>query len=605
MKLIPTIQGGVTMAYNLSAIQKTLNDITKAIKSVINVDVTIADSNLTRITASGKNITRVGEQISKKCVFSKSLDSMESFIIENPRENIRCIGCDKKTECKEFAQVCCPIIVQGQAAGVIGLIAFNEDQKKRIVENEINLLDFLKKMSSLIASKLIEQESTIRIKKLANELDTTMDLIDVGVIYTDEKGKIERSNKTAQEYFSKSSISKGTTIENIISLSPVGIIDNVKNKSFNYSEHDRKFHGFYSIHPIIYDNETKGYVFTITELEEMISVFSNIAGKSREIAFDNIISENKEMLNVINHAKQFAKGNSSVLVQGESGTGKELFARAIHNQSPRRDSPFIAVNCSALPENLIESELFGYEEGSFTGAKKGGNPGKFELAGNGTIFLDEIGDMPLHLQSKLLRVLQEKSFTRVGGNRTIPMEARVISATNRNLETMVEESEFREDLYFRLNVIPIHIPPLRERKDDIMILSNVFLRKFSIQFNKDMKYFEDSLVEFLTRYTWPGNIRELENTIEYLVNITDGDLCRKSNLPNRLKRHFSGVENTGNEINKKEEPKSIMTIEEVEKREIGKALKVYGRNSTGIDKSAEALNIGRATLYRKIKKYEL
>jgi transcriptional regulator with PAS, ATPase and Fis domain len=592
------------MEYNLSAIQKTLDDITKAIKSVINVDVTIADSNLTRITASGSTITGIGEQISKNCVFSKALESMESFIIENPRENIRCKDCEQKNECSEFAQVSCPIIVAGQAAGVIGLIAFNEDQKKRIVENEINLLDFLKKMSSLIAAKLIEHESTIKIKKLANELDTTMDLIDVGVIYTDENGKIERSNKAARGYFNNENISRGTSIDTIISLPSLGITETVKNKSFNYTEKDRKFHGFYSIHPIIYDNETKGYVFTITELEEIISVLSNIAGNSREITFDNIIGENQEILNVINHAKQFAKGNSSVLIQGESGTGKELFARAIHNESPRSDFPFIAVNCSALPENLIESELFGYEEGSFTGAKKGGNPGKFELAGKGTIFLDEIGDMPLHLQSKLLRVLQEKTFTRVGGNKPSSMDARVISATNRNLETMVEESEFREDLYFRLNVIPIHIPPLRERKDDIMILSNIFLRKYSSQFNKDVRYFEDSLVDFLSEYKWPGNIRELENTIEYLVNITEGDLCRKSNLPIRFKKHFAQSSNI-DAINESEEIQTIMTIDNLEKREIQKALIVYGRNSSGIDQACQALGIGRATLYRKIKKYNI
>ncbi|SHJ15181.1 Transcriptional regulator containing PAS, AAA-type ATPase, and DNA-binding Fis domains [Dethiosulfatibacter aminovorans DSM 17477] len=593
------------MKYNLSAIQKTLEDITKTIKSVINVEVTIADSNLTRITASGSNLTKVGERISKTCVFSKALESKESFIIENPRVNIRCIDCDKKNECIEAAQVCCPIIVQGQAAGVIGLIAFDADQKKRIVENEINLLDFLKNMSKLIAAKLIEHESTQRIKRLANELDTTMDLLDIGVIYTDEKGRIERSNKTAQEYFSKNQLAKGKTIENILSLSPIGIVDTVKNKSFNYSEKERKFHGFYSVHPIIYDNETKGYVFTITELEELISVLSNIAGKSREITFDNIISENKEMISIINHAKQFARGNSSILIQGESGTGKELFARALHNESPRKDYPFIAVNCSALPENLIESELFGYEEGSFTGAKKGGNPGKFELAGEGTIFLDEIGDMPLHLQSKLLRVLQEKTFTRVGGNKSISMDARVISATNKNLETMVAESEFREDLYFRLNVIPIHIPSLRQRKDDIMILSNVFLRKFSNQFNKEVKYFEDELVDFLTNYSWPGNIRELENTVEYLVNISEEDFCKKSSLPNRLKKHFYDVESAEAETTPEKESINVMTIEEVEKNEIKKALKLYGRNSSGIDNAAEALNIGRATLYRKIKKYGL
>lgn len=591
------------MKYNLSAIQDTLFDITNAITSVINVDATIVDSKLNRITATGIYMSKLGKKLSNKCVFSKSLNSQESFIIENPRENIRCIDCDNIAQCKEYAQVCCPIIVDNIAVGVIGLVAFNELQKKRIVGNEINLLDFLEKMSNLIASKLLEHESTNKIKKLANELDTTMNLINVGIISTDEKGFIVRCNKTVQNFFHSSSISNGKNIKNILSDFKQYSKDNVKNKSFNYYKNKKKFQGFYSIHPIKVNNEINGYVITISELEEMIDVFGTIAGTSREITFDCIIGKSNKINEIINYAKQFSKSTSSVLIQGESGTGKELFARAIHNHSSRKDYPFIAINCSALPENLIESELFGYEEGAFTGAKKGGNPGKFELAGKGTIFLDEIGDMPLHLQSKLLRVIQERSYMRVGGNKTIYMEARIISATNRNLEKMVNDGEFREDLFFRLNVIPLNIPPLRNRKEDIMIISKIFLRKFSKQFNKQVNDFDDNLISFLTNYNWPGNIRELENTIEYITNVASSSIVTIENLPNRLKKTVikSIDKNTINE----EISNSVKPLKELEKKEIIKALQFYGRNNTGIERSASALGISRATLYRKIKTYNI
>lgn len=592
------------MKYNLSAIQDTLFDITNAITSVINVDVTIVDSNLNRITATGTYMSKLGKKLSNKCVFSKSLNSGESFIIENPRENFRCIDCDRLPQCEEFAQVCCPIIVNNKAIGVIGLIAFNEKQKKMIVGNEINLLDFLKKMSDLIASKLLEHESTNKIKKLANELDTTMNLINVGVLSTDEKGFIMRSNKTAQKYFGKNIVSTGNNIENILSdFKPHKTLAD-KNKSFNFYKKNRKFQGFYSIHHITVNDEIIGYVFTINKLEEMINVFGTIAGTSREVTFDCIIGESSKLNEIIDYAKQFSKSSSSVLIQGESGTGKELFARAIHNHSSRKDYPFIAINCSALPENLIESELFGYEEGAFTGAKKGGNPGKFEFAGKGTIFLDEIGDMPLHLQSKLLRVIQERSYTRVGGNKSIYMEARIISATNRNLEKMVNDGEFREDLFFRLNVIPLNIPPLRNRKEDIMLISKIFLNKFSKQFNKHVKEFDNDLINFLTYYNWPGNIRELENTIEYIVNITSSSTATIENLPNRLKKSII-KSNINDNLIEQETYDFVKPLKELEKNEIEKALQLYGRNNIGIEKSASALGIGRATLYRKIKTYNI
>ena len=229
-----------------------------------------------------------------------------------------------------------------------------------------------------------------------------------------------------------------------------------------------------------------------------------------------------------------ARSNSTVLITGESGTGKEMFAKAIHYASPREDKPFITVNCGAIPENLLESELFGYEKGAFTGASEKGKEGKFELADGGTIFLDEIGDMPLHLQVKILHVLQNMRFDRVGGSKSIIVDVRVIAATNKDLEKLIEEGSFREDLYYRLSVIPLSIPPLRERKDDIKQLMYHFLKKYNSFMNKKIERFSPEVEEIYTNHDWPGNVRELENAVEYGANMAFGNVIGIDEVPARI-----------------------------------------------------------------------
>ncbi|HKK64424.1 MAG TPA: sigma 54-interacting transcriptional regulator, partial [Clostridia bacterium] len=236
----------------------------------------------------------------------------------------------------------------------------------------------------------------------------------------------------------------------------------------------------------------------------------------------NIIGNSTAMKEVFNLMAQVSGSEASVLIRGESGTGKELIALAIHYNSPRSEGPFVKVNCSALPETVIESELFGHEKGAFTGAVQT-RKGRFELADGGTIFLDEIGDLPLSIQVKLLRVLQEREFERVGGNRTQRVNVRIITATHRNLEQMIEKNEFREDLYYRLNVFPLHVPPLRDRKSDITLLADYFAEKYSTKNNKEIRRISTPAIELLSSYHWPGNVRELENCIERAVLLsTDG-----------------------------------------------------------------------------------
>ncbi|WP_425489735.1 sigma-54 interaction domain-containing protein [Clostridium aciditolerans] len=310
-----------------------------------------------------------------------------------------------------------------------------------------------------------------------------------------------------------------------------------------------------------------------------------------KIGLSSIIGESKEIQILNQKIKRIASSISTVLITGESGTGKELYARALHNESERSEGPFIAVNCAAIPENLLESELFGYVRGAFTGADPKGKIGKFEQANNGTIFLDEIGDMPLYIQVKLLRVLEQREVARLGSNKLISINARVIAATNKNLEDMVKNNTFREDLYYRLNVIPLFLPPLRKRKSDIKLLANYFINKFSRLFNKKVVSISQSFWSFIVNYNWPGNVRELQNTIEYIINMMgeDGHICDDL-LPPKIKNitELLKDDNCG--------------IEHMEKELFKKAIEIYGSAGESKKVIAEKMGIGIATLYRKLKK---
>jgi len=317
--------------------------------------------------------------------------------------------------------------------------------------------------------------------------------------------------------------------------------------------------------------------------------------RGAKYSWKSIIGNSVLMQEVKHMAAKAAKTDSNVLICGESGTGKELFAHAIHNDSRRFDGPFIKINCAAIPKDLLESELFGYEEGAFTGAKKQGKVGKFELANGGTIFLDEIGDMPLDMQVKILRVLQEKEVERIGGNKTIPINCRIIAATNRNLVERIKENEFREDLYYRLNVVNIEVPPLRARKEDVEILTLKLMEKLSNALGKYVSAITVDALDSLKSYNWPGNIRELENIVERAINMTEGETIELQHLPTFIiaEQHY--------------EPKEVTTltslkhaVDEVEKATIIKCLKAVHYNKL---KAAKILGISRTSLYEKIEKF--
>ena len=299
------------------------------------------------------------------------------------------------------------------------------------------------------------------------------------------------------------------------------------------------------------------------------------------------------MNQLIRKAKIAGKSTSTVLLLGESGTGKEVFAQSIHNYGKRKEGPFIAVNCAAMPRELIQSELFGYCDGAFTGAKKGGRPGKFELANGGTLLLDEIGEMSLDLQVNLLRVLQEKNVVRIGGESPIPIQVRVIAATNKNLRKAVEEGTFREDLYYRLNVMTLLVPPLRERGEDIDILVAKILTKMSVKLGKEVLKIDPEVRKIFRQYDWPGNIRELENVLECSINMMDGDILTVEYLPTYL---------TNCKETKMNDQGDIISLSQLECSAIEDAMKKCEGNITQV---AKALGIGRNTLYSKLNKYQI
>jgi two-component system response regulator AtoC len=331
----------------------------------------------------------------------------------------------------------------------------------------------------------------------------------------------------------------------------------------------------------------------LVESQNLIKEISYLRKElQKQYQFHDLISKSSTMQKVFDLAHTIAKSNANILILGESGTGKELLARAIHNESLRAAGPFIPVSCVALTETLLESELFGHEKGAFTDAiaqKKG----KFELADRGTIFLDEIGDISPKLQLSLLRVLQEKEFTRVGGTKPITVDVRIIAATNRDLKKAVDEGKFRDDLYYRLNVIAIELPPLREHQEDIPLLAHHFIEKFNIEMGGKIERIAEEALELLMKYDWPGNVRELENVIERAMVITKGTFIKAEDL------HLTPQVIKGKRAASASDDKTIKTVE---KKHIEKILK---ENNWNIQKSAEKLGIDRVTLYNKIKKYKL
>jgi transcriptional regulator with PAS, ATPase and Fis domain len=341
----------------------------------------------------------------------------------------------------------------------------------------------------------------------------------------------------------------------------------------------------------------QGLVVKLKNTEYMYKFKKSKDDNKAYFNFEDIIGHSSALQEAIRLGKIAARSTTNVLITGESGTGKELFAQSIHNHSSRREGPFVAVNCGALPGGLIESELFGYEGGAFTGARKEGQKGKFEQANGGTLFLDEIGDMPIGEQVRLLRVLQNKEIVRVGGTRPIKINVRIIAATNRDIEELVREKKFRSDLYYRLNVFSIPIPTLNERIEDIIPISDMFVKRYSVLTNKEVVGIDDEARQALMNHHWAGNVRELENVIERAVNITRNNMIGIKDLPTGFEKNLAPYNRKPSYY---EEDEDLTIVQALERDAIVETLNICKGN---ISKSAEILGIGRRSLYRRLAEY--
>lgn len=376
---------------------------------------------------------------------------------------------------------------------------------------------------------------------------------------------------------------------------------------------DSRFQLVCTLDPITMpDGESAGGMLLVVEHDRILQLANEMAGSQARFTFNSIIGSSSSLEEAKKVANAAARGDAAVLLHGETGTGKELFAQAIHNASPRHNKPFVVINCGAIPNELLESELFGYVEGAFTGARKGGRPGKFELADGGTLFLDEIGDMPLDMQVKILRALQSGEVNRVGDMQTIKVDLRIIAATNVDLDTAIKRGTFREDLFYRISTLNITIPPLRDRGNDVLTLAEAFLHRIRPRLGKPDLEYSSSALQAFSQATWPGNIRQLENAVERAVNICEQRVIMPDDLgldytDTRTAQNIASGSDHSNHANVPAEVANLDTNSEAMLGEMEQALiaRLMDENDSNISKVARSLGVSRPTLYRKLKKYDL
>jgi PAS domain S-box-containing protein len=447
-------------------------------------------------------------------------------------------------------------------------------------------------------------DALIEENTIANE--QILENLPLGVIVIDANSNITSANEYALKLVNKN-INEvlGSNVNDVIPLSNLPKVLKTKQKSTGDTMQINEHIVIANRSPITSNNKVIGAIGVFQDISELakklehyqeeLSFYKEELQKHtfKNSHFDDIIGSSGSLNEALLIAEKASHTTSTVLIRGESGTGKELIAKAIHHHSSRKAKPFVRVNCAAIPENLLESELFGYEKGAFTGAVKN-KPGKFLLADSGTIFLDEIGDMPKNMQVKLLRVLQEKEFESVGGIETHKVNVRVLAATNRNLEDMLKSGDFREDLYYRLNVITIALPPLRDRKEDINLLTEYFIKKLSASLHKNIIQIDNDAIQYLQDYSWPGNIRELQNIIERALNLCDNNSITLKDLPFYITNLKPNNENLINLINGE-----LLPLEEYEKELIKLAMKKY----KSYNKAGKALGLTHRTVSLKCQKY--
>lgn len=575
---------------------------TNVIATVTGIDIEVADANLVRVAGTGMYAEGVGQSIRNAGqTYRHVLASRETVFMDNPREHPLCQGCANLLRCRETLSLCTPIVFSDKVLGVIGLVCFDQTERERVLAQQHVFIDFVRQMADAISKAVQEEENVSQTRKWLDMLLQVVDNSNRGILVLDSKNCISYCNEIAIEQLK---LPADRPMRSITLNRTGDMLSGMEEFAVNVDGRASILLG--QLLPLDSKDPAFSQVLVFDSLPRLTELLSQSTPPGEETGGLNaIVGKSRAVMKLKAKVLQLARTPSTVLITGESGTGKEMFARAIHAESDRRDKPFIAINCGAIPDALLESELFGYVRGAFTGASPSGRMGKFELAHQGVLFLDEIGAMPLYLQVKLLRVLQERCIIRLGSNRLIDVDVRIIAATNDNLQELINQRMFRDDLYYRLNVIPLEIPPLRDRRDDIPALGAYFLERYCRLFSKRAPRLPAAVTEALQAYSWPGNVREFENIIEYLVNVMpDGGPLLVPMLPAKIRAAASGhvvAETRVVPAPATTGPYPVVPLRDLEAQAIWNALDHFGDSAEGKRQAAAALDIGIATLYRKLK----
>lgn len=531
------------------------------------------------------------------------LESGKPLVVIDTSEYTNCMDeSDRNRYGRYYSIVLHPIYHRGKPAGTIVIASFTPQQQELLIAKKDSLLNYLSYTAELITLKLEQEEKQEAIETVNHQLSLISETVENGMLLYSDSGVDWMNERTKKFLYADDH----PFFEQI--LAEIRIFAQSADELHEKLSRELYFaanghNTFFTVKALPLGNAKHNVLCIITPfVQTQETILQNDRG---EIVNSEVVAASEEMRQLLGSVRVVSKHNSNVLIQGESGTGKEMVARMLHSCSERKNGPFVSVNCAAIPESLLESELFGYEDGAFTGAHRGGRIGKFMLANTGTLFLDEIGDMPLYLQAKLLRVLSERKVDRIGGMFPVEVDVRIVSATNQNLEEMVASRRFREDLYYRLNVIPLKILPLRRRKADIVPLAKHFVKKYNEKLGKHVEGLTSDVLNILVSYDWPGNVRELENCLEYMMNFEQDAYLSLKSMPPKLLTLDS---------QEKQELYSVPSAKTGRLRPLKELMGEYeqsifqgflethhGRPTLEeIDQFCQALQISRASYYRKI-----